>query len=257
MSIVSNENKEMLWDLIIDICNDNSFKVNGEELKNFLDRRCSYYHGQRFEFTNYNLNDINKEIIGQCYNFILSKQQRNRPTNIKMNGSLSKRELFDKNLAIKQKDFEEGITLKKPKDIDFSDGSEDFPIDNLDVIMNQTLADRQKELEQITSGFSKKQQEEATKWLNNGETPKIKILENVGLKNEVVKPEKKVRFKTKDNGEKNAVTNFFSKLKVKKENNSDIIEKLDIIISNQEKILKLLEKKDEDEKDEIPVYEAI
>ena len=35
MSIVSNENKEMLWDLIIDICNDNSFKVNGEELKSF------------------------------------------------------------------------------------------------------------------------------------------------------------------------------------------------------------------------------
>jgi len=174
-----------------------------------------------------------------------------------MNGSLSKRELFDKNLAKKQKDFEDGITLKKPKEIDFSDGSEDFPIDNLDVIMNQTLADRQKELEQITSGFSKKQQEEATKWLNNGETPKIKILDNVGLENEVIKPTKKVRFKTNDNGEKNAVTNFFSKLKIKKENNSDIIEKLDIIISNQEKILKLLEKKDEDEKDEIPVYEAI
>ena len=46
-----------------------------------------------------------------------------------------------------------------------------------DVIMNQTLADRQRELEQITSSFSKSQQEEATKWLNNGETPKIKILE--------------------------------------------------------------------------------
>ena len=41
MSIVSNENKEMLWDLIIDICNDNGFKVNGEELKNFLDSRCN------------------------------------------------------------------------------------------------------------------------------------------------------------------------------------------------------------------------
>ena len=55
MSVVSNENKEMLWDLIIDICNDNSFQVNGEELKNFLDGRCGYYHGQRFEFQNFNL----------------------------------------------------------------------------------------------------------------------------------------------------------------------------------------------------------
>ena len=30
-----------------------------------------------------------------------------------------------------------------------------FQLGNLDVIMNQTLADRQKELEQITSGFQK------------------------------------------------------------------------------------------------------
>ena len=44
---------------------------------------------------------------------------------------------------------------------------------------------------------------------------------------------------------------------MKKENNSDIIEKLDKIISNQEKILKLLEKEEKEEEDEIPVYEAI
>ena len=256
MSIVSNENKEMLWDLIIDICNDNGFKVNGEELKNFLDSRCSYYHGQRFEFSNYNLNDINKDIISQCYNFILSKQQKGRPNN-SIEQPLNKRELFEKNLAEKQKDFENGLMLKKPKEIDFSDGSEDFPIGNLDVIMSQTLADRQKELEHITSGFSKKQKEEASKWLNNGETPKIKIFENVSVENEVIKPTKKVRFEVKETGEKNAVTNFFSKLKMKKENNNDIIEKLDKIISNQEKILKLLEKRDEDEKDEIPSYDAI
>lgn len=261
MSVVSNENKEMLWDLIIDICNDNSFKVNGEELKQFLDGRCGYYHGQRFEFQNYNLNDINKEIIGQCYNFILSKQQRVQQQAVSVfKEPVNKREIFDKNLAAKQKAFEEGINVKKPKEIDFSDGSKDFPIDNLGVIMNQTLADRQRELEQITSSFSKSQQEEATKWFNNGETPKIKIGGNVSVENEIIKPQKRVRFETKekkDTGEKNPVTNFFSKLKMKKDNNNDIIEKLDKIISNQEKILKLLEKREEDEKDEIPVYEAI
>ena len=255
MSVVSNENKEMLWDLIIDICNDNSFQVNGDELKTFLDGRCGYYHGQRFEFEDYDLKDINQQIIGQCYNFILSKQRRNgKQNNIKIEEPLNKREIFEKNLALKQKDFTESINLKKPKEIDFSDGGENFPIGNLDVIMNQTLADRQKELEQITSGFSKQQQEEATKWLNNGETPKIKILDNVPIKNEIIKPKKKVRFE-EDTGEKNAVTNFFSKLKIKKESNNDIIEKLDIIISNQEKIISLLNKKEEE--DVIPSYEAI
>ena len=255
MSVVSNENKEMLWDLIIDICNDNSFKVNGEELKQFLDGKCGYYHGQRFEFPNYNLNDINKQIIGQCYNFILSKQQKAQQQTVSVfKEPENKREMFDKNLAAKQKAFEEGINLKKPKEIDFSDGSKDFPMDNLGVIMNQTLADREKELQQITSGFSKTQQEEAAKWLNNGETPKIKIGGNISVENEIIKPQKRVRFETTEKVDKNPVTNFFSKLKMKKENNSDIIEKLDKIISNQEKILKLLEKEEEDE---IPVYEAI
>ena len=258
MSVVSNENKEMLWDLIIDICNDNSFKVNGEELKQFLDGKCGYYHGQRFEFPNYNLNDINKQIIGQCYNFILSKQQKAQQQAVSVfREPENKREMFDKNLAAKQKAFEEGINLKKPKEIDFSDGSKDFPMDNLGVIMNQTLADREKELQQITSGFSKTQQEEAAKWLNNGETPKIKIGGNISVENEIIKPQKRVRFETTEKVEKNPVTNFFSKLKMKKENNSDIIEKLDKIISNQEKILKLLEKEEKEEEDEIPVYEAI
>ena len=257
MSVVSNENKEMLWDLIIDICNDNSFQVNGEDLKNFLDGRCGYYHGQRFEFEEYDLNKINKDIIGQCYNFILSNQQRKSTNTIKIQEpNMNKREMFEKNLAAKQKAFEAGINLKKPKEIDFSDGSEDFPIGNLDSIMNQTLADRQKELEQITSGFSKSQQEEATKWLNNGGTPKIKILDNeVELKNEVIKPQKKVRFELTEKKEKNAVTSFLSKLKIKNENN-DIIEKLDKIISNQEIIIKMLKKTEGDE-DEIPSYEAI
>jgi len=258
MSIVDNENKEMLWDLIIDICNDNSFQVNGEELKNFLDNRCMYYHGQRFEFPDLNLKDINEKIIGQCYNFILSKQPRKntvRNTTIQK-PSVTKQDAFEKNLAEKQKAFEDGINLKKPKEIDFSDGGKDFPIGNLDIIMNQTLADRQKELQQITSSFSKEQQEEASKWLNNGETPKIKILDNeIKLENEVIKPKKKVRFEIKENADVNPVTNFFSKLKVKKENN-DIIDKLDIIISNQEIIIKILKKEEENE-DIIPSYEAI
>ena len=126
MSVVSNSNKEMLWDLIIDICNDNNFKINGEELKGFLDQKCNYYHGQRFEFSNYNLNDINKEIIRQCYNFILSKQQK-REQNNSVEQPLNKREIFER-IWQKNKKILKNINLKKPKEIDFSDGSEDFPI---------------------------------------------------------------------------------------------------------------------------------
>ncbi len=129
--------------------------------------------------------------------------------NEKIEEPLNKQDLFEKTLAEKQKDFTEGINLKKPKEIDFTDGSEDFPIGNLDVIMNQTLADRQKELENITLSFSKVEQDKAAKWLNNGETPKIKILNNISTDNEIIKPVKKVRFKDKDEEGDNAVTSFF------------------------------------------------
>lgn len=264
-SIVSNENKEMLWELIIDICNDNSFKVNGDDLKNFLDGRCGYYHGQRFEFKDYNMNIINKEIIGQCYNYILSNQSRlsnNQPENMEKRTNKLKRENnFEEILAIKEKNFKDSINLKKPKEIDFSDGSDEFPIADLDKIMNQTLEDRQRELQQITSKFSTKEQEKATKWLNNGENPKIKILDNIS-QNEVITPQKKVRFEIKDKKLKkpSEVMNFLSKLKVKNEDD-DIISKIDKIISNQEIIIKLLKKNKEeediDESDEIPSYEAI
>ena len=262
-SIVSNENKEMLWELIIDICNDNSFKVNGDDLKNFLDGRCGYYHGQRFEFEDYDMNIINKKIIGQCYNYILSNQGRlsnNKPENMKQRSNKLKRENnFEEILAVKEKNFKDSINLKKPKEIDFSDGSEEFPIEDLGKIMNQTLEDRQRELQQITSKFSTKEQEKATKWLNNGENPKIRILDNIS-QNEVTIPQKKVRFEIKDKKLKkpSEVTNFLSKLKVKNES-YDINSKIDKIISNQEIIIKLLKKNKEeevDELDEIPSYEA-
>ena len=37
----------------------------------------------------------------------------------------------------KEEQFKKMINPKKPKEIDFSDGSEDFPIQNLDQIMNR------------------------------------------------------------------------------------------------------------------------
>ena len=46
---------------------------------------------------------------------------------------------------------------------------------NLDVIMNQTLADRQRELESITQKYSNQDPKKAQQWLNREEeTPKNK-----------------------------------------------------------------------------------
>ena len=114
---------------------------------------------------------------------------------------------------------------------------------NLDQIMNQTLADRQKELETITQKYSNSDKQKAQQWLNREEdTPRIKIEKSSNLKLDntisIPNPDKRVRFEVNEKP-KTGLNNLFSKLKQKTPNN-DIINKLDTIISNQEKILELL-----------------
>lgn len=244
MSVINNSNKEMLYELLSDIVKDNNIGItNPNIITTFIDKQCAFFHTQRFEYSS--LNEINKKIIELGYNYLLSSNQTKRQS-IKESNIPTKN-----NFEQKQKNYNKLLNPDKPKEIDFTDSSDDFPIQNLDVIMNQTLADRQKELERITGKYNNNKQ--AQKWLNREEdTPKIKIeknsninLESVNIPyNNVQKKEKKVRFQVNDtNG---GLNTLFSKLKKKKEiTNDDIMENLKTIISNQEKIISLLVPKNE------------
>ena len=258
MSVVSQSNKQMLFDLLKSIGNDNNLVINDNQLMNFISQKCGYFHANRFEFDFGNdLNEINKKIVEQGYNLIMSNQPRkvSQKEPAQQVQQLSKREMFDAGLATQEAHLKKMINPKKPKEIDFSDGSKDFPMQNLDQIMNQTLADRQKELETITQKYSTSEKEKAQKWLNREEdTPRIKIEKSSNLKldnaitdlallpkNQRDKIERRVRFEVNEVIEppKKGLNELFSKLKQKNPNN-DIINKLDTIISNQEKILELL-----------------
>ena len=218
---------------------------------NFVTQKCGYFHANRFEFDFGNdLNEINKKIVEQGYNLIMSNQPRKAVKQQSQEPQMSRREMFDVGLANQEAQFKKMINPKKPKEIDFTDGGEDFPIQNLDQIMNQTLADRQRELESITQKYSSGDKEKAQKWLNREEdsTPKIKIekTSNLKLDNTIeVNRERRVRFEVNEKPKPIGLNNLFSKLKQKNPvSNNDIINKLDTIISNQEKIIKLLEKED-------------
>ena len=246
MSVASNENKQMLMDLMKSIGDSNNCIINEPQLSQFVNEKCNYFHTQRFEFSD--LNEINKKIVELSYNFIMSNQPRSNIPQQKA-PPVSKREMFDVGLATQEAQFKKMINPKKPKEIDFSDGSDDFPVGNLDTIMNQTLADRQKELESIQNKYSTDDKKQAQKWLNREEdsTPKIKIekTSNLVLDNTIqVKSERKrVTFdiNEKTNNE-NTLQKLFLKLKPKKEmTNNDITEKLTEIISNQEKFLNLFD----------------
>ena len=244
MSIVSESNKQMLFDLLQSIGIENQFSINRSQLSNFINNRCIYFHTNRFEFDYGNdLNEVNKKIVEQGYNYIMSNQpaQNKQTVQSSKQPQMSKREMFETGLATQEAQFKKMINPNKPKEIDFADGSKDFPIPNLDNLINQTLADRQKELESITQKYSKNDREQASKWLNREEdTPRIKIEKSSNLKldNTISLSNKRVRFEVNEKP-KTGLNNLFSKLKQKSPNN-DIINKLNTIISNQEKILELL-----------------
>ena len=242
MSVVSRENMSMIHELMKTIISDNNLKPV-DQLPNFIESKCAYFHANRFEFGS--LNEINKKIVEMSYNFIMSSQPRNQPRQTAQQQTIDKKQQFEMGLEAQKQSFDKMINPKKPKKIDFSDGSEDFPIENLDKIMNQTLADRQKELEKITQQYSQDDREKAKTWLNTKEseesTPKIRIDNNssVRLNNTIdVSREKRVRFTineqqeesrntviannnysntsgTSDSDDKSTLMSLFSKLKTK------------------------------------------
>ena len=152
MSVINNSNKEMLYELLSDIVKDNNIGItNPNIITTFIDKQCAFFHTQRFEYSS--LNEINKKIIELGYNYLLSLNQTKRQS-IKESNIPTKN-----NFEQKQKNYNKLLNPDKPKEIDFTDGSDDFPIQNLDVIMNQTLADRQKELERITGKYNNNKQD--------------------------------------------------------------------------------------------------
>lgn len=242
MEVVSNSNQEMLIDLLVSICNDNNYRVDINNLKRFITEKAVYFHTNKQNFGN--LNDINKKIVELGYNYILSVQNSFQKKNTERKLQTPDNS-FSQKLKIRENNFEKTINPQKPKEIDFSDGSKDFPINNLERVMNQTLADREKELANITQKYNTTS--DNMKWLNREEetTPKIKIdkTSNIELDNTInveAIHKKKVRFEIK---EKNEVENFFSKLKKKKQpTNLEIMGKINLILSNQEKILNELKR---------------
>ena len=302
MSIVSLENQAMLYDIMLDIIIDNNIILEDHvNIQEFLRDKCMYFHTKRFEFGS--KEDVNKKIISLCYNFILSNQKRKTTTKKKKKKPMSlqevpkptmisQKELFDRSLKEKQENFENSINANRPKEIDFEDKNEEgqIPIKNLDEIINQTLADRQKELENITNHFSTNEKDKAKEWLNRKKdnnaapmkvdevTPKITIKEkaDINLNIKKVINEKRVKFNIDENNKplnNNNNSNYeglISETSLNNEiisNNTEINSsldiKLDMIISNQKIILEILKKNnllettEEESHSEVVEFDAI
>ncbi len=259
MSINSNENKKMIWDLLSPTFPDN-LSIR-QQMKTVIDNICVTLHKDRFKYKS-NIMLMNKIVLDESKKYLTKCirdnavdttkaqqtnkiQQRNMVNSRNYDKFTTKKEhntTFEKRLRDKQENFNKLIDGKKPKTINFSDKL-DKPISTMTSLIDSTLAEREKELSTITKNYNKKDVE---KWLINGGN--VEQVSNIQIKNEIqgiLKPieitketqQKRVTFEVKEKEEMETETStFFSRLKQR--SNSSDRELLQQIIENQKKLMK-------------------
>lgn len=237
MSVNSNDNKGLLWNLLSKHPNQ---EKDSKKFQAVLEYRVNEIHRNRFKFNN-NLMAMNKEIIKQFAAEIPpttnKKIQPKKPT-------LSKAKVFENKLKNQQDNFNKLINGEKPKEIDFSDKTEEAPIDAR--MVDDTLQQRELELKKIMAQQAQNNNS-ATEWLKAEDTSSSKHLKidktsNVKIESDIVKvqeKERRVRFEVEENPMK--TISFLDKLK-KKDVKDEIINQLTRIEEKQDKILALLSK---------------
>ena len=196
------ENKQLLGEMMDLMISENGIKNNKKkEVMIFLNERCSYHWERKPSY--YNINDINKNILNECYNYIRKSKDNGVREDIPRNklipeytGIKEKNDDFDTMYNAYKDDFKRVSEGNKPKEIDFSATSDDFPNSkNVDVLLSQTLEDRSKELVDMQKHYNK-DKEEAERWLSNEKVENIPINKNSGPPKLVIheREEKRVRF---------------------------------------------------------------
>ncbi len=196
------ENKQLLGEMMELMIAESGIKNNGKkEVMIFLDDRCKYYWERKSVYKN--INDVNKDILNDCYNYIRKSKENTVREDIPRSklipvytGIKEKNDDFDAMYNAYKDDFKRVSEGNKPKEIDFSATSNDFPNSkNVDDLLSQTLEDRSKELESMQKHYTQ-DKEEAKRWLNNEKVENISINKNSEAPKLVIheKEEKKVRF---------------------------------------------------------------
>ena len=249
MSVLNHANKQML----LELCSSNGINTVDREFQTFFDRVCINYNENRLEYNS--IQEINKRILEECFYFSQQitearskKKQIERAPPVQQvysSGTTELKTLDSKDLRI-QKDSEFTMKLKSreeafksliskpvPEQVTFEDKNQDVPSQNLDVLMKQSLADREKELQLILNNKGDKKAEEWLKPIETSDKPK---------------EQKKVSFNLEEpKNERQEVVNLLSKLKPKQSvqnENNEIINLLKKVLENQEKILSKLNKEE-------------
>ena len=247
---MDNENKQLLGEMVELMISENSMK-NPKAVMIFLNERSNYYWERKPSY--YNINEINKQILNDCYNYIRKNKENTVRQEIPQNkmvplytGIKEKNSDFDAMYNAYKEDFKRVSEGNKPKTIDFSAESGDFPTGkNMDDLLSQTLEDREQELKNMQQHYGK-DKEKAEKWLSNEtveKTPAYKGPPKLVIHDREEKEEKKVRFAISPETTNQIISpnidNIISRMK-KKDNSEDMREVINIlkeILTTQKEIL--------------------
>ena len=251
---MDSQNKQILMDAINELIHNSNLNFDpgrSNEVFSIMETQCNYYNNNK---ANYNsLSDINKLIIKDCFDYmrkhegkkkIMPGREQNAPPG--WSGIKEKNTDFDKMLNAAKNDFDKSINGNRPAEIDFSASAGEFPSDNVEKTLKKTLEDREKDLLKITNHYQNKR--DAEKWIkpegeniamsvSESEPEKLIINETVEL-NDIELTEKKERKKVTfndfiDNSNKIQLPPISNK----NSDNTDIIEKINVLLKRQEKIM--------------------
>jgi len=242
---MDNENKQLLLEVIGGEYHHYNIKQNNGFM-GFFNNIYKFYQRNQGEYNN--IQEINKKIVQESIGFIkknITQHANNENSNQQTRDSMSLKQVdatdlryvkddkFDMKLKEREDNFQGLMNKGKPNEIDFTfNKDEELPVDDLNKLLGQTLADREKELKSITTKYNKNDLEDAAKWLKINEEEK-----ETGRKR--ISPEKKVSFNMGDENDK-TVNTLLSKLKPVERGSNDIVTLLNTILNKQDEILNLL-----------------
>jgi hypothetical protein len=261
--LTSNQNKGLIWKLLTD---SGAFQSIPDQkaglVKGDFDNKVQTIANQISP--NDSLVNLNKRIISEM---MVAMSKYNAPADIPLpiynNSDLlqQRQKVFQNELATKQNEFELLNHVKKPEKIDFSD-TLDAPIGSeMDKMLAEQIALREKQLYSVLESQDKSA---ASKWLQNTQAQaqsqaptfdlqkndapniKLKIGEKIDIDEKVALKIKKVNFQMETQPDPQIDTDKFMSLLKRKEpsNNSsmDINAMLREILDKQNQILALLTK---------------
>lgn len=177
-NFLGDNNIKMLWEIILD--DDIVVNKNRDEITQinriFLNVAQQFYDKERN--SHQSLIGMNKKFISTIVNILNQNFPKPKPLVIHNNEKeiipitaeeiqKSRENEFEQEFKRKQDEFTRAMALPVPETPIFSDSARDEPISELDIIIKRTIAERNLEMQQITSNFNKS---EVENWIKSSET---------------------------------------------------------------------------------------